>query len=338
MRVERTPSSHLPTSLVPPKRAPSRKQDASPQPEERWDGPTVQEREAQAPDAPEERLLHLPGIAQGLTREYLRSRASQSPVTLLAPCLQPTPLSLREFPNQAETGDVLWDYAHNLASQTKALYQRYFPDLFLDLDLVIRAEIGPNNNAGYEWVRGRSRLTLQLNESPSTAPYLAKTKGSLETGHLFRRGITDLVSFVHEYGHATYDALLGVPASADVGCANRSFSEGFAVLLELLTIDHLLQMETRHLYEYDLTDLQERRAQRVRWLQRVLQEPCSQAHLAYAEGTELMTCLHRAVGIPRVLDFVKTVVPNKANGLSRNHPVYRQSIGDPLKMAKLVHQ
>jgi hypothetical protein len=339
VRVERNQSRPASSSPVARSKPTSQSEGPStPQPTESWDGPTVDEREPEGPQDIEEPTLHLPGIAEGLTNDYLRSRSSESPKTLLAPCLVPSPFILKEFPSIARNGEPTVDYATNLAAHTKALYQRYFSDYFLDLDLLIQVQVGAGNNGGYEWVQGRSRLTLQTDNplERGSEPHLQKTVGALEADHRFRRGVSDLISFVHEYAHATYDALLGVSASVDVGCANRSFSEGFAVLLELLAIDHLLQLETHQIIEGDREDLAERRNQRVRWLQQVLQGPSSPAHLAYAEGTELMANLHRAGGLPRVTDFVKAVVPNKANSLSRQHPDYHQAVGDPAKMRTLV--
>jgi hypothetical protein len=336
VRVERNHSTSLPSNPARAKPAITKIETSSSPPQESWDGASVDEREAPKTEQDEEPEQNLPGIAEGLTKEYLRSRSCSSPITLLAPCLRPTSFNLREFPSQAKTGEPLTDYAHNLAFHTKALYQRYFTDYYLDLDLVIQVQVGQGNNGGYEWVRGRSRLTLQMDDAPNSDPHLAKTTGALEKEYVFRRGLSDLISFVHEYGHATYDALLGVPASVDVDTANRSFSEGFAVLLELLAIDQLLELDTHQMESGDHEDLVERRMQRIRWLQLVLRETCTPAHRAYAEGTELMANLHRSGGLTGVVDFVKAVVPNKANSLSRRHPDYREAVGDPFKLKSLV--
>lgn len=336
MRVERN-SSRPATPAA--SRVQGKRQKADPcppQPRESWDGQTVADREASSPQQVREPAACFPAIEEGLTKDFLRSRTASSPTTLLAPCLEPAPFTLIDFPATSQATDRSTAYAQNLADHTKALYQHFFSDCYLELKLLVRFQDSETNNAGYEWVQGQSRLTLQTRLESEAEPHKQKTRGTLDKKSLLRRGVSDLISFVHEYAHATYDALLGVPAATDVNCANRSFSEGFAVLFELLTIDRLLELPEGQRLKGDEEDLKLRRQQRVAWLQKVLEsEPLSVAHLAYAEGTELMAQLHRAGGLTRVLSFVKAVNPNKANALSRNHPDYRAAVGDPIRMGKL---
>ena len=338
MRVERNASSPIsarPARVAKTKAsAPSEGGDA---PTESWERASVEEREASLAPQEEFRPPNLPGIAQGLTADYLRPRRSLAPTTLLANTLPPSEFALNLFPEISTDPDPGRRYAQNLAQQTKAFYRKYFSDEFLDLDLLIEFQKTDKNNAGYEWIQGRSRLTLQSSTPIEfDTPHLQKTSGSLGSRVSYRRGVADLISFVHEYAHATYDALLGVPADIDVLRANRAFSEGFAVLLELRAIDHLLELPDSRLVRGDKSDLSERRAQRITWLQQVLEGPVPASQMAYAEGIELMAALHRAGGLPEVVEFVRSVVPNKANALSRSHPDYRRAVGNPRLMKDLV--
>ncbi len=337
MRVERnstTPPLGVPARIAKPKSPSTR--ESNPGPKERWDGPSVDEREAQTETVSEFVPPELPGIKQGLTVDYLRPRRVSAPTTLLAAAGPPTDFALNCFPSRSTHPDAGLRYAENLANHTRALYQKYFADEFLDLDLLIQMEVGERNNAGYEWVQGRSRLTLQTSDKLAEDPSTQKTEGTLNPAHFFRRGVSDLISFVHEYAHAIYDALLGVPAGIDVQRANRAFSEGFAVLFELLSIDHLLTLPDNRLFPGDRADLAARREHRIVWLQQVLEGPVPQSQLAYAEGTELMSNLHREGGLGEVVRFVKDLVPNKANALSRSHPEYRKALCCPRMMRKLV--
>ena len=337
MRVERnsaTPPLGVPARTAKPKSSAPRESNSGPT--ERWDGPSVDEREAQADTVADFVPPELPGIQQGLTADYLRPRRTSTPTTLLAATEPPIEFALNCFPSRSIQVDPGLRYAENLADHTRALYQKYFADQFLTLDLLIQTEVGARNNAGYEWVQGRSRLTLQTSGQLADNPCLQKTEGTLNPTYQFRRGVSDLISFVHEYAHATFDALLGVPAGTDVMRANRAFSEGFAVLFELLSIDHLLTLPDSRTFPGDQAVLAARREHRVVWLQRVLEGPVPQAQVAYAEGTELMANLHRAGGLSEVVRFVRDIVPNKANTLSRSHPDYQKAACCPRVMRKLV--
>jgi hypothetical protein len=296
----------------------------------------VDEREAQAQSKAVFVPPQFPGIKQGLTAEYLRPRLASAPTILLANTGPPVEFALNCFPSRSTQAAPGLRYAENLADHTRALYRRYFADEFLDLDLLIQIEVGERNNAGYEWVQGRSRLTLQTSGLLADEPFVQKTDGTLNPAHSIRRGVSDLISFVHEYAHATYDALIGVPAGVDVLRASRAFTEGFAVLFELLSIDHLLTLPDSKLFPGDRADLEARRDHRVVWLQQVLDGPVPQSQLAYAEGTELMAHLHRDGGLGEVVRFVKDLVPNKANALSRSHPEYQEAACCPRIMRRLV--
>ena len=337
MRVERnsaTPPLGVPARIGKPES--SSPKESCQGPTERWDGLSVDEREAQTETKTDFAPPEFPGIKQGLTADYLRPRRSSAPTILLAATGPPIEFALNCFPSRSTQAESGLRYAENLANHTRALYQTYFPDQFLDLDLLIQMEVGERNNAGYEWIQGRSRLTLQTSTQLTDEPFMQKTQGTLNSARHFRRGVSDLISFVHEYAHATYDALLGVPAGIDVQRANRAFSEGFAVLFELLSIDHLLALPDSRLFPGDQADLSARREHRVVWLQQTLQGPVPQSQLAYAEGTELMANLHREGGLIEVVRFVKDVVPNKANALSRSHPDYQKAACCPRMMRNLV--
>lgn len=230
-------------------------------------------------------------------------------------------------------------YCLAMAEQTKLLLKTYFTPVFLDLPLKVQVLTASKNNAGHEWVAGSHRLTLQIKEPFGDARFdldQIPTEGSFGTGRFLRRGISDLVSFVHEYAHGIFDKTLGVPASIKLDRVARSLSEGFAVLCELLAIDILLRMDAHHAFENDHAELAWRRSQRIDWLQTILTPDAEPATWAYAEGVELMSGLFREGGLEKILSFLKSLEANKANGLSRQHPSYREAIGKPSKILRLV--
>lgn len=226
-------------------------------------------------------------------------------------------------------------YALQLVAQAKAVINNYFPEVFMELPVIVKVLEAQANNAGHEWVSGKHRITLEVKEPFGSSRHdiadLVST-GSFGEGYQFRRGVTDLVSFVHEYGHAIYDKNLGVPASNKVDRVNRALSEGFSVLLELLTID-CLQGE---LSPMDSRDLLERRRQRVTWLQGALAGEVEPSQMAYAEGTEFMVNLFRESGLGGVSEFLSAIKPVRADALSRSNPRYREAIADPDLMLELV--
>lgn len=226
-------------------------------------------------------------------------------------------------------------YALQLALQTKQVMSGTFPELFLELPVIVKVVEANQNNASHEWVSAKHRLTLTVKEPfgnhRENLDELVST-GSFDQAYHFRRGVTDLVSFIHEYAHAIYDKILGVPASIKMTRVNRSISEGFAILLELLAIDSL-QSECS---DMDHRDFQERRDQRVTWLQSALQPGADDSTMAYAEGVELMVNVFREGGLSGVAEFLRTVSPAKADGLSRANAKYREAIADPEMVLDLV--
>lgn len=226
-------------------------------------------------------------------------------------------------------------YALELTQQTKSVISHYLGELFLDLPVIVKVVEAEKNNASHEWISGQHRLTLEAKDSFADHRLgIAESisTGSFDQGYNFRRGVTDLVSFVHEYAHGIYDKTLGVPASIKMTRVNRALSEGFAILLELLAIDCLCEECT----DMDRRDFQERRNQRTRWLQEALVPGADDALMAYAEGVELMVNVFRDGGLGAVGEFVSLVRAAKADNLKRSNPKYREVIADPEGVLELV--
>ena len=230
-------------------------------------------------------------------------------------------------------------YGLSLTQQTKTVMSTYFPEIFRDIPLEVEVIPRDFNNASHEWVRGRHRLSLQYADSladhrkdiPDT-----RTSGSFASSQPYRRGIADLISFVHEYAHGIYDEILGTPASIKMERVSRVLSEGFAVLLEILSLDHLAEDGPGKWSKEDIDDLIRRRAQRVDWLQGALQPGASESLIAYAEGIELMTNVYRQGGLGAIRTFLESVSSQKADSLSRSNPKYRESIPDPKLISNLI--
>ena len=228
-------------------------------------------------------------------------------------------------------------YLVQLVSQTQELFASFLKDISHPLTLRLRVNQSDENNAGYEWIEGQHRLTLlvcdPLNDIRTEWPELP-TAGSFQQEYQYRRGTSDLISVIHEYAHAIYDHLLGIPADADLGKVNRALSEEFAILSELLLLDVLTQRANST--PRDSRDFQQRRLARTDWLQEALKPDSPSSHLAYAEGVELMTNLFRRGGFSEITDFIKRVNPSRANSLSRSHPNYRENPTNPDKVLSLL--
>ena len=226
-------------------------------------------------------------------------------------------------------------YALEMTQQTKSVISHYFGELFLDLPVIVKVLEAEQNNASHEWVSGQHRLTMEVKEAfGDHRQDLADlvSSGSFDQGYNFRRGVTDLISFVHEYAHGIYDKTLGVPASIKMTRVNRAISEGFAILLELLAIDCVSEESS----DMDRRDFQERRDQRILWLQGALKPGADDALMAYAEGVELMVNVFRGGGLGAVRDFVSQVQAARADTLKRSNPKYREVIAVPEGVLELV--
>lgn len=227
-------------------------------------------------------------------------------------------------------------YALAVAARCREVIQRFFPALYLELPLNIQLS-DSGAGGGYEWVQGVPRITLALGDSLVSvreAQDQVLTAGPFGGDHLYRRGVVDLIFFVHEYAHALFDRFLGVPAETDVQCVSRALSEGFAVLLEILILDELSREPDGDAFYR--VDLEKRRRQRVEWLRRVLDPDPAPALQAYAEGTEIMVGVYRQGGVEAVKSFLLGLNPARASALQRSHPDYRAAFPDPAKIGLLV--
>lgn len=347
MRLERTASTRQTASVKPPSTPPTRKVDADRRPQETWSGSPpqdhcqVEEREAQSRSrGPEELEVLFPGIKEGLSPSYLylfRESQKRNPKTLFlseTPTLGITASSVSKTPTAEESHPCrAHRYAATLLNRTGDLLRCYCPEVFASLGIKLRVVAASTNNAGYEWVQGKARLTLQgpdLLNSTSSSLALLPSMGPFGGSHTFRRETVDLISFIHEYGHAIYDRLLGVPAKVSVNYANRALSEGFAVLLELIVLDHLTGIN-----EGD-ADFEQRRRQRIDWLKGILDGDTCSSKWAYAEGTEIMVNLFRAGGLQRVRQFVTEIRPKKADALRRDHESYQEALCRPEAVLRLL--
>ena len=86
----------------------------------------------------------------------------------------------------------------------------------------------------------------------------------------------------------------------------------------------------------DGSDLEERRRQRVSWLQSTLEAGASFQNLAYTEGIELMANLYRAGGFAEIKSFLSAVNPAKADKLGRDDGRYREAIADGAQLLPLL--
>ena len=230
-------------------------------------------------------------------------------------------------------------YLHGLSSQAQRVLQKLYGSDFLSLPLRLRVLLAERNNAGYEWVQGEARLTLQLREPLGLHRMTfqqQQSSGPFGEDFPFRRGVVDSISFIHEYAHATFDAVLGGPVDTSLQRVGRSLSEGFAVLTELVAIDYLLRRPDDTMLQGDRQSLSERRRQRTEWLQLGLEQGLSSSQMPYIEGTELLTRLFREGGFSGVFRALRKLQLPRCNSLKRNNPAYREAIPDPEKTWELL--
>ena len=230
-------------------------------------------------------------------------------------------------------------YGLGLVNRAQDLFKQTVPELTSSLPLRLVVKPSEVNNAEYEWVEGEHRLTLLVAETLGglrTEWGTLTSSGSFREPYRYRRENCDLISVVHEYGHALYDRLQGRPANSDLGKVSRALSEGFAILCELLVLDTL--SGNCSLPSGDRDDFRQRRKARVEWLQSLVTEQESFSHLAYAEGTELICSLFRKKGAKGVLLFIQGINGAKSDSLSRRNPRYRCSPTDHVQVGSLLQK
>lgn len=230
-------------------------------------------------------------------------------------------------------------YLHGIAHQAKQVLKRLFGTSFQDIPLRLRVIAGEKNNAGYEWVQGEARLTLQLSErhrgSRGGLEHQTST-GPFSQRFLFRRGLIDLVSFIHEYAHAAFDRALGGPVEISLSKVGRALSEGFAVLAELAALHHLSGLPETALLEGDRQALSERRRQRIAWLQEGMSQGPSSLQMPYMEGTELFSTLFRQGGFPAVFEALEQLSLARCNSTKRNERAYLEARPQPGQVWNLL--
>ena len=91
-------------------------------------------------------------------------------------------------------------YACRMSQQCQRAFQKYLGDIYLEFPLVVQVSKAEKNNAGHEWIQGKHYLSLELKEKEQDESLdwqERKTEGPYGGSHPFRRGVSDLISFVH---------------------------------------------------------------------------------------------------------------------------------------------
>jgi len=248
-------------------------------------------------------------------------------------------------------------YFLETVNKAKAVIERYFPALYRDCRVKIGISYTPNNEGARCYPRPEAgRYSIWFDAAKPLANQ--RDYGNLETRsfdgpYLFRRRIADLVNAIHEYAHALYSEETGgmeteklLPPDIHKTTADAALTEGFAVMIELLSCDMLAaDADKLGLDERDLRDLQEWRNGRMIYMLQTHRAAHSANEkerkwgtkaMIYAEGTvKIFHKLYKAGGMAKVIEFLHSIDRKKASATKRTSEEYREALGKPEKLRRL---
>jgi hypothetical protein len=243
-------------------------------------------------------------------------------------------------------------YALEQVKRAKIVIKRYFPQLFREFPIKVSTlgilGIKEYNSAECEYRSNPEnknsyyilRFLWEPFENEREFDFL-ETRGIFEGKYLFRKKVHDLVVAIHEYAHGIYDQLISHPSTAPSieysTSVDKALNEGFAVLIELLAIDSMIEEKTTlDLDERDIKDLLRWKKQRLnsflnkkRMVKKVLETPDQLVNkaMSYVEGTlGILHPIYKKAGIEGIKKFLEQIDPDKSCNLSRNSEEYRQAL------------
>lgn len=242
-------------------------------------------------------------------------------------------------------------HAVEMTEKAKIVVSRLFPQLYREFPLVTgMMHIKDYVNATHTITKtGKHQLMLYSREGINNIRDFAdaETKGVFEKDYTFKRRNADLVMMIHEYAHGIYAEFTN-PERIDTqgdyyNTADAALNEGFAVMVELLACDGLInEADALGLDERDCDDLREWKRQRIRSLHRIFQRTLKgnaeertkargkEGGMAYTEGViEFMHKVYKERGIEGFVEFLRTLDARKTLSTPRDSEAYRSVLGVP---------
>lgn len=250
-------------------------------------------------------------------------------------------------------------YMRELVSKTQTLLKQFFPELYVDFpnktQLLVLKENVKHNNASHTKDESGTHI-LELVTSADLSEHRSyeelETPGvfnqdTAETPYVFQRKMHDLLAMVHEYAHGIYDMLTPELSEAKKTefettpkeektpyyfTADAALNEGFAILIETLTTNKLLEnAEELQLTERDREDLRHFKSLRFRSLLRTQKfarkKDTLQEVTAYPEGfIRLLAKLYRSSGTAGVKEYLTNINKDITLSMRRDSDTFRDLI------------
>jgi hypothetical protein len=225
------------------------------------------------------------------------SSADQAPAaasSLLDPALGRSPAK-----NGAE-------FVNELHQTVKGLWQRFFPRVFVDLDIKPEFSLAEDDEAFYMRLPGKPPVILlesvkQLRRDRIVAKVPAAFYEPSPVKGDISKGLRWTLFYFHEYAHAIFDwkvtAYKGYYSGRQT--AFHTLTEGFALSMELALVDKLVEDRAAlNLSDADVTSLKEHKRARIESLRRYRDE--------YTEGTlYYWHALYKRYGYEAVLGLLE---------------------------------
>lgn len=231
----------------------------------------------------------------------------------------------------------------------KKVIETCLPDFYKEFPFsVIIYQNVDNNRASHEIIeddeqdrRHLLRLeVLELRDNRRDYENM-ETTGAFEKGYSFRCKNSDLISMIHEYAHGLYSEIVNEKENEKpknyYETADSAINEGFAVFIEIKCCEKMINnAKIMNLDERDIKDLQERKDQRTRELEKYKYDENKSNNLgAYAEGIEIMNMLYESGGIKNIKEFLENINIEKSLTILRSSQEYREALCDEEKLKLL---
>lgn len=203
----------------------------------------------------------------------------------------------------------------------RSLMARLLPRLYRRVPVTTVYDRGENPATGHTWTPERGHRI-------EVAPVGADSRGEVASAFglpgstRVQQKIERLMEYVHEYAHVLFDAAVRREENHPPRSAYSAMTEGFAVGVERLLIERLLdRVPALGLTPRDARDLSALSSARRRWL------AARDTH--YSEGELPWRRAFENGGETGLLAFLASLSARRMISISRADPAYQLALGDP---------
>jgi len=135
-------------------------------------------------------------------------------------------------------------YFVDRVESARTILKKVHPTLYLDLEYLVSEKSSGSEDAELNILHGKHNIEF---EQPPINPVKKLMRRKIKLNGMSIPGYAlDFNKALHEYSHAILEELNPSPAPKPAGwtySADRAFSEGFACLMEVTCVDHILQSD-----------------------------------------------------------------------------------------------